>query len=45
MSDNEFAKKGFVDDEGRKQYISNIKDEINNIQSDLKKARLTEIPR
>lgn len=43
MSDNGFAKKGFVDEEGRLQYISGINDEINNIQSDLKKARLSEI--
>ncbi|MFV2016826.1 MAG: hypothetical protein ACC656_15445 [Candidatus Heimdallarchaeota archaeon] len=43
MSDNEFAKKGFVDEAGRQQFILKIAGEINNIQADLKKARLTEI--
>lgn len=43
MSDNEFAKKGFVEEEDRKKFISNITDEITQIQADLKKARLSEI--
>jgi len=43
MSDKGFAKKGFVSEEDRQQYIKNIDEEINNITKELKQARLSEI--
>lgn len=43
MSEHGFAKKGFVSDEDRQQYITNIDDEISSITKDLKQARLSEI--
>ncbi|MHA2029856.1 MAG: hypothetical protein ACW99A_03700 [Candidatus Kariarchaeaceae archaeon] len=43
MSDHGFSKKGFVSEEDRQQYISNIDEEISKINKDLKDARLNEI--
>ncbi|MHA2501518.1 MAG: hypothetical protein ACXAE3_01415 [Candidatus Kariarchaeaceae archaeon] len=43
MSENGFPKRGFVTNERKAELIENIKEEISNIENDLKKARLDEI--
>lgn len=43
MSEHGFAKKGFVSEEDRQQYILNIDEEIDSITKELKQARLSEL--
>ena len=43
MSDYEYPKKGFIDDDEKEGIVIKIEEEIENITSDLKNARLKEI--